>query len=136
MASFGKSSQARLDTCDVRIQSVLNEVIKHFDFSVLEGHRSIEKQQQYFLEGKSKLDGVNQKSKHQSFPSLAADIAPYPIDFSDKKKARERFYFLMGMVNMESIKQGVEIRFGLDWDGDGLFDDQSFDDLPHFELKV
>jgi peptidoglycan L-alanyl-D-glutamate endopeptidase CwlK len=26
------------------------------------------------------------------------------------------------------------IRWGGDWDSDDIFDDQNFDDLPHFEL--
>lgn len=29
---------------------------------------------------------------------------------------------------------GVKIRWGGDWDGDWIHTDQSFHDLPHFEL--
>lgn len=149
MPKFGTSSQERLESCDPRLQSILTEVIRHFDFSVMEGHRPIERQMELYKQGREKnpdgtwtkvghtvtnIDGMAIKGKHNYSPSLAVDIAPYPIDFSQREKARERFYYLMGMIRQEGERQGVELRFGLDWDGDGSFDDQSFDDLPHVEI--
>jgi peptidoglycan L-alanyl-D-glutamate endopeptidase CwlK len=118
-------------------------VIKIYDFSVIEGHRTQSTQQQYFKEGKSKLDGVNVKSKHQSLPSMAVDIMPFKKDtnaFSGHEKDDRRFYVLMGMVKAVAARLKFEgkithdVRFGLDWDGDDTFRDQTFDDLPHFEL--
>ena len=44
MPKFGSRSKKNLATCDERIQKVLNEVIKHVDCSVIEGHRSAERQ--------------------------------------------------------------------------------------------
>lgn len=140
MAKFGKVSSERLNTCHVDLVLICTEVIKYIDFSVLEGTRTLEQQQKYFNEGKSKLDGVNQKSKHQSSPSFAIDIAPYPIDFKDKAKSKARFYLLAGYMFMcaETLfKDGLishRLRWGGDWDSDKDFNDQSFDDLPHFEL--
>ena len=140
MYSFGKVSKERLDTTHRDLQLVCNEVIKHIDFSILEGTRTLEQQQQYFKEGKSKLDGIAQKSKHQSLPSLAVDVAPYPIDFKNEDKAKARFYLLAGYFFMASEKLFEEgkinhkLRWGGDWDSDKEFKDQSFDDLPHFEL--
>lgn len=140
MFSFGKTSQNRLDTAHKDLQAICNEVIKHFDFSILEGTRTLAQQQQYFKDGKSKLDGVNQKSKHQSLPSLAIDVAPYPIDFKNEHKAKARFYLLAGYFFMASEKLfedgkiSHKLRWGGDWDSDKDFKDQSFDDLPHFEL--
>lgn len=137
---FGKKSKKQLDTCHEDIQAICNEVIKSFDFSVLEGTRTLELQQMYFKYGKSKLDGIIKKSKHQSFPSNAVDIAPYPIDFRNKSKAKARFYLLAGYMFQASIelyRRGLithKLRWGGDWDSDKEFEDQSFDDLPHFEL--
>lgn len=130
MPKVGEQSLKRLDTCDERIQKVLNEVIKHYDFMILEGTRTVEQQQQYYKEGKSKLDGINKKSKHQSYPSLAVDIAPYPIDWNDSK----RFYYLAGLVIATANSMGIKLRWGGDWDSDGDFKDNTFNDLPHFEL--
>jgi len=130
MAKFGKTSKRRLKTCHPDIQRLMNEVIKLYDFSVLEGERTLEKQQEYFKAGKSKLDGIYQKSKHQSSPSLAVDIVPYPIDWNDTK----RFAYLAGLVMAKADELGIKIRWGGNWDMDFDFKDQSFHDLPHFEL--
>lgn len=141
--SFGEKSLSKLSTCHPDIQKILNELIKIYDFSVLEGERSLETQQKYFAEGKSKLDGVNKKSKHQSSPSMAVDIMPYKKGtnaFSGSELDNRRFYVMMGMVKAISMRLKEEghishsVRFGMDWDGDDTFNDQTFHDLPHFEL--
>lgn len=140
MYKFGKRSLKKLNTCHIDLQSICNEVIQNIDFSILEGERTLEQQQIYFKEGKSKLDGVIKKSKHQSSPSMAVDIAPYPIKWNGNK-ARARFYLLAGYMfqaSEELYKQGKithKLRWGGDWDSDKDFEDQSFDDLPHFELR-
>jgi len=140
MPKFGNKSKERLDTTHNDLKVICNEVIKTFDFSILEGTRSLEQQQKYFNTGRSKLDGINKKSKHQSFPSLAIDIAPYPIDFKNNSKARARFYLLAGYMFQASetlFEAGItthKLRWGGDWNSDKDFHDQSFDDLPHFEL--
>jgi len=141
MASFGSKSRERLNTCHSDLKLICNEVIKTFDFSVLEGSRTYSKQREYFKAGRSKLDGVKHKSKHQSLPkSEAVDIAPYPIDFKQIEKSKARFYLLAGMMFQASERLFDEgkithkLRWGGDWDGDKEFSDQSFDDLPHFEL--
>ena len=146
MYKFGKTSQARLDTCHEDIQKIMNELIKIYDISILEGLRSAERQQELYHQGRSKLDGVNKKSKHQddgTGVSRAIDIMPYKKGtnpFSGKEKDKARFYFMMGIVYSiaEKLYENGEIshkiRFGLDWDGDHTFDDQNFDDLPHMEL--
>lgn len=143
MYKFGKRSQSRLDTCHPDIQKILNELIKIYDISILEGTRSNERQAELYALGRSQLDGVNKKSKHQSSPSTAVDIMPYKKGtnaFSGNEKDKARFYFMMGMVKAISTRLLYEgeithkVRFGLDWDSDDIFDDQNFDDLPHFEL--
>jgi hypothetical protein len=42
MPKFGKKSKKRLIGVDAKLVSVLNESIKHFDFTVIEGVRSLE----------------------------------------------------------------------------------------------
>jgi peptidoglycan L-alanyl-D-glutamate endopeptidase CwlK len=147
--NFGKRSRSRLDTCHPDMIAICEEVIKIYDFSVLEGLRTLEKQQEYFETGRSKLDGVNKKSKHQGVEidgklvSMAVDVMPYAKGtnaFSGKEKDNRRFYFMMGIFEavanklLEEGKIHHSIRFGLDWDGDHIYDDQNFDDLPHLEL--
>ena len=147
MYKFSEKSLSRLKTCHPDIQAILNELIKIYDFSIIEGIRSTQRQQELFNAGKSKLDGITKKSKHQDLDgsglSHAVDIMPYKKGtnaFSGQEKDDRRFYMMMGMVKAISeqlIKEGKithRVRFGLDWDGDDTFKDQTFDDLPHFEL--
>ena len=128
MPTFGTASQGKLETCDKRLQSICNLVIEHYDFSVLEGHRSGARQDELFRQGKSKLRAG--QSKHNASPSMAVDISPYPIDWNDSK----RFYLLAGMIFQAAYDLGIKIRWGGDWDRDWDHSDQGFMDLPHFEL--
>jgi len=128
MYSFSANSRQRLETCDDRLQRVLTEAIKHIDFTVVCGHRTKEEQNLAFNTGKSKLQFP--RSRHNSYPSKAVDIAPYPIDWSN----RERFYFLAGIVLGIAASMGIKLRYGGDWDGDGDITDNTFDDLVHFEI--
>ena len=50
MANFGNKSRERLNTCHSDLKLICNEVIKTFDFSVLEGSRTYSKQREYFNE--------------------------------------------------------------------------------------
>jgi peptidoglycan L-alanyl-D-glutamate endopeptidase CwlK len=141
--SFSDRSLNNLKDVHPDLQKILAELIMFYDFSVIEGHRTLETQQKYFREGKSKLDGITKKSKHQSYPSMAADIMPYAKGtnaFSGSEYDNKRFYMMMGMVKAIAYKLLIKgeithrVRFGLDWDGDDTFKDQTFHDLPHVEL--
>ena len=129
MAKFGKTSKKRLDTCEKDLQRLFKEVVKHFDCSVLEGHRGQEKQDKYFNEGKSKIKYP--KGRHNASPSMAVDVVPYPVDWDDT----ERMYYFSGVVKGIAISLGINIRWGGDWDGDTEVQDTNFKDLPHFELR-
>jgi len=136
MPSFGERSTTNLETCDERLQRVMRRAIGILDFSVIEGHRSIERQQRLFAEGKSKIDGVTQLGNHNHMPSRAVDILPYPavVNGVNVWNDRDRFVNLMGVVRACAHEEGVQLRFGWDWDGDGNAADQTFHDLPHVEL--
>lgn len=145
MASFGPASRSKLDTCHPDLILIAERVIEIFDFSVLEGRRDDALQYQYFLEGKSQLDGITNRSNHQVDEvqplSMALDAAPYPINFQQVEKAKARFYMMAGyffQAAADLYREGKishTLRWGGDWDGDKEFKDQSFDDLPHFELQ-
>lgn len=128
MPAFGKASQEKLATCDQRLQKVFNEVIKHFDCTVIEGHRGEAAQNKAFAEGKSKLKYP--QGKHNKTPSLAADVLPYPIDWNDTNRMRYFAGFVVGIA----ATMGVKLRWGGDWNQNTELKDNSFNDLPHFEL--
>lgn len=127
MPTFGKTSVKRLATCDARLQMIANAAIKRIDFTVLCGHRGEQEQNDAFERGTSKLKFPH--SKHNKKPSRAMDLAPYPINWDDL----DRFKALAMIVLDEATKLGVKIRWGGDFNRNGLPDDK-FKDLPHFEI--
>ncbi len=128
MPNFSHKSLARLETCDSRLQVVFLEVVKHFDCTVLTGHRDEETQNEKYRNGLSKVQWPN--SKHNQEPSNAVDVAPYPIDWEDTERFRYFAGYVMGIASM----MGIRLRHGGDWDGDTEVKDNRFNDLPHFEL--
>ena len=129
MPYFGKKSKERLNTCDSNLQKVFNEVIKHVDCSVLEGHREKDRQNSLFKEGKTKVKYPD--GRHNRQPSSAVDVTPYPVDWKD----RERQTLFAGFVIGVASQMGIKLRWGGDWDQDFQVVDNRFDDFPHFELK-
>ena len=128
MPKFGRTSRKRLITCKEDLQTLFNEVVKHFDCSVLGGYRGRNEQDTAYESGHSKVKWPN--GKHNSNPSLAVDVAPYPIDWDD----RERFIYFGGFVKGCAYQLGLPLRWGGDWDNDSQLSDNKFDDLVHFEL--
>lgn len=126
MPTFGQRSLDNLASAHPDLQRVCKEAIKVYDFTVICGHRGKEEQEAAVRTGKSKTHYPN--SKHNSMPSLAVDIAPYPIDWNNK----ERFYYLAGVMMGIAAQLGIALRWGGNWNGDQTLGDW---DLPHFELK-
>jgi peptidoglycan L-alanyl-D-glutamate endopeptidase CwlK len=128
MNTFSEASMKRLKTCEPELQELFHHVLNIHDCSILEGHRDEETQNEYYRQGKSKL--MYPDSKHNRYPSRGADVAPYPIDWDD----RERFVYFAGIVKGVATMMGLNIIWGGDWSNDNDLKDQSFMDLPHFEL--
>lgn len=122
MPSFSAKSKQKLETCEQEIQDVLNEAIKHYDFSVIDGYRNMERQNQYFNEGVSKVRWPN--SRHNTYPSGAVDIIPYPggFDNNDEEFDRMATYILSACSRL-----GVRMDWGGHW--------ENFKDMAHFELR-
>lgn len=129
MARFGTRSKSRLHSCDERLQGLFEKVVKGFDCTVLEGFRGKDKQNAAFDKGNSKLRFP--EGKHNRMPSIAVDIAPYPVDWRD----RDRFHYFAGYVLGIASEMGLNIRWGGDWDQDTETKDNNFDDLVHYEIK-
>jgi len=128
MAEFGEKSKERLSTCHEKLQILFEQVVQHYDCTVLCGHRGKDEQDEAVRTGKSKLAFPN--SKHNKLPSLAVDVVPFPIDWEDKS----RFYHFAGYVLGVAHSLGIKLRWGGDWNGNLNFKDERFMDLPHFEL--
>lgn len=129
MPKFGEASLQQLATCDVRLKRLFLDVIEVWDCQVLEGKRSEAQQRINVANGVSKT----MQSKHVypiDGPSLAVDVAPYPVKWNDLP----RFYAFGGFVVGTARKLGIQVRWGGDWNSNREFSDQQFNDLPHFEI--
>jgi peptidoglycan L-alanyl-D-glutamate endopeptidase CwlK len=144
--NFGKRSLEKLRTCHKDLQLILSLAISRskIDFGITEGHRSLDRQYELFLQGKSKIDGKSKKGKHNFKPALAADYYIYhPVLETRRKLAYDKVHlsYIAGVIDAcaeELYEKGEvthKIRWGANWDSDGVIDyDQSFDDYPHVEL--
>jgi len=129
MPKFSKKSLDKLSTCHPDLQLLFKEVIKNVDCSILEGIRTKATQEEYVRTGKSKT--MNSKHLPQDDGvSWAVDCIAYPIDWNNWK----RNYMFAGYVRGVAESLGMKIRCGADWNSNMDPTDQTFHDLPHFEL--
>lgn len=108
------------------------------DFSVVEGVRTKERQEQLYGDKKSKT--LNSKHLIQSDGyGHAIDLYPYPINMKKVHAGHTveiiRFGVLSGLMKAAAYDLGYSIIWGADWDGDGETLDHTFFDAPHFQLN-
>jgi len=139
MPTFSKTSQSNLDSCHPDLKLIFETIIKDHDITIVCGHRGEEAQAQAFNSGASQVSFPN--SYHNKTPSMAADVAPcFPdgIHWEDLGA----FYMLAGIaleVARRLLEEGRithELIYGGDWDGDRQTADQTFKDLPHYQLAT
>ena len=128
--AYGKLSTRRLKSCHEQLQRLMYALAEDWNISIICGHRTEEEQNKAVADGASKTPFP--KSKHNTYPSIALDAALYPIDWNDTG----RHYMFVGMVKQKAKDLGINIRCGADWDSDNNTDDQTFNDLVHFELVL
>ena len=103
----------------------MEDVLQETDITILCGHRNEADQNKAYAEGNSKAKWP--QSPHNKLPSMAVDVAPYPIDWQNS----ERFYKLRDVVircwnNIPiSDRAGWELVWGGDW--------KTLHDLPHWQ---
>ena len=126
MPRFGEKSLREIRTIDSRLNRILYKAIEKIDFSVIEGHRSLDRQKELFEKGFSKVS----VGKHNKYPSMAVDIQPYPYDRKDLKQ----FYFLVGYIKAIADFMNIKIRLGADFNRNYNVDDDNFKDVFHLEI--
>ena len=143
MPTFSSKSQEKLATCHPDIGKIFDQVVWMRDCTIIEGHRSQERQDELHRLGKSQLRFP--RSKHNSFPSEAVDVMEYfdtkpHLHWSDKDGMEDFAKFVIQTAEELYAQGAIEhlIRWGADWDMDGIRvdkdPDESFFDGPHFEL--
>lgn len=128
MQKLSNASLQKLSQCHPDLQKLVLEVIEHYDITVTCGYRNEVDQTEAVRTGHSKVNFPN--SKHNSLPSLAVDIIPFPVDWKD----RNRFFYLAGIVKVCAAQLNIKIKWGGDFNNDQIFTNDSFVDLPHFQL--
>ena len=118
MFKLGKRSEERLVGVNPALVAVVRRAIElsTVDFTVLEGKRTLERQQELFDQGRTKPGKIvtwTMKSKH--LDGDAVDLVPFPVDWSDTKK----FDAIAKAMFAAASELGVKLRWGADWDGDG-----------------
>lgn len=128
MAQFSEKSKRILATCHPKLIILCDTAIRKFDFSVISGNRGEKEQNRAFATGNSHLGFPH--SKHNKAPSMAVDLAPWPIDWGNTG----RFILLGGYLLGISIALEIDIRWGGSWTNDFKMENQRINDYGHFEL--
>lgn len=134
---LGNKSRRRLYGVHPDLVAVVQRAIEitEQDFTVLEGLRTVERQQQLYNTGKSKTMNSRHLTGH------AVDLAPWPITWD-----WDHFYPIADAVTQACKEVDVPIRWGGNWrvkdlrEWEGTAEelveayDGKFYDLPHFEI--
>ena len=124
---LGAGSEQRLSGVNKTLADVVRRAIQisKVDFTVVEGHRSQERQVELYAQGRTKPGKIVTKtlnSKHTA--GKAVDLAPVrggTIDWNDSAG----FQAISEAMFAASAELGVPIDWGGSW--------KSFPDTPHFE---
>lgn len=111
MFTFGLRSRRHLSTCHIDLQRIcqLALSISAIDFSIIWGYRNEVVQKEIIARGVRALPyGL---SKHNQRPSLAVDIAPYPIDWHNIRDFKVVSY----AMRLAACKLNIPLVWGGDW---------------------
>lgn len=120
MLELSEVSKKRLSDCHPDLQRLIAEVVKLTPCAVICGHRGEKEQNEAFAKGASKAKFG--QSLHNSLPSLAVDVVPQPLDWSDIPT----FEKLGSLIMQKATELKIKIRWGKHFKG--------LVDYPHFEL--
>lgn len=114
---LGASSLKELDTCHPKIGRLMREVdrrvskrrVQKFDIKAVCGHRGEVAQEQAFRDGNS--DKHWPDSRHNTLPSTALDLTPFPELWSDP----ELLMLVIGYVLAVADELDIELEVGALW---------------------
>jgi peptidoglycan L-alanyl-D-glutamate endopeptidase CwlK len=156
MRAFGRSSEGHLAKVHPRLVACARRALQagQYDFSVTQGARTDEECFVNFGKGRTAAEclkgGCPAKYAQPDLPKVtwlghalssnhrvkgdgfghAVDLLPEPYDYKD----RGHFVALRDAMLAAAKAEGVRLRWGGDWDGDGHICEHGETDLPHFEL--
>jgi len=146
MADFGAKSRENLNGVDSDLIRVAFAVVQvpGCDHSVICGARPEDQQTAAFNSGNSKTPWP--ESKHNIYEGRplaeAIDFLPYPFNGYPEEgtetyfKELARWYAISQAYVAIGHTMGIDLRGGFDWDRDGIYTDQTFDDIGHIEIII
>jgi peptidoglycan LD-endopeptidase CwlK len=116
----------RLAQCDPDIGTLFTSIGDDQDIIVIQGARTVAEEQADIAAGRSKLKNPLD-SLHVTDPTLrplalAADVAPYPIDWQDIQAFKD--------LGADVLSRAEALGIGLVWGGSWV----TFKDYDHFQL--
>lgn len=135
---FSKRSTDNLKGVHPLLIEVMNEAIKNppYDFTITEGVRSTQRQQELYAQGRTKpgtvvtnVDGVVNKSNHQPKADgmgYAVDLYPYVGGKVDVNAVKE-----LKAIGEHIVKVAKAMKINVEWGGHWT----GFKDYPHFQLN-
>lgn len=130
MPRFGKTSKEKRELLCNDLKRLVDEVIKEYDFSIVETHRGKAEQERAFNLGFSKAHFM--QSAHNPCPAYAVDVYPYPtpkvqhngnIELDSNSPEWDK---MINVFKRKANELGIKITCGIDF--------KSFKDKPHLEL--
>lgn len=141
---FGKGSLANLVGVDPKLVQVTRQalILSTVDFTVVEGCRTVARQEALYAQGRTKPGNIVTWTMHSNhIPSgtppygKAVDLVPInpntgAIDWGFTEGFNEISRAMFAAADTLRMK----LRWGADWDGDGVPRERGETDSPHFEL--
>lgn len=148
MTGFSPNSLDQIGTVDPSLAKVLlrARAWSKVPFEVSQGARTIEQQRQYFAEKKSKVNPDAYATKEALYAAAKHVVGPgAPLSravdvFTPGQEGggynAQALAYLAGIMDAAATSLGVKIRWGGDFDRDGIVMEKgTFIDGPHFELE-
>ena len=138
--TYGKTSRENRDTCAPPLIEVMELGLSRspVDISIVRGWSGEDVQNMLFRKGASKKEWPF--SEHNFLlegkpHSKAFDFAPYVDEVKIPWEDTHLFAVVAGVFLSAAVELGFKLRWGGDWDMDGLTTDQSFMDWGHLEIE-
>lgn len=130
MPNFGRRSKELRQYLCLDLRLLVDEVIKHYDFSIVETYREKSEQEKAYYAKRSKAHFG--QSAHNYHPAFAVDVYPYPVPQKDVNGVividdnSPRWAEMINLFKAIAQEMGIDIVCGIDF--------KSFRDAPHIEI--
>lgn len=142
--SFGARSKAKLNTVHPRLQNVFLKAIGRspYDFTIVHGLRGKDIQNTLFESGASTKKYPFSRHNTTQDPTIplkenvsdAVDFAPW-INGGIPWNETHIFAAIYGVLAACAEEEGIRLRWGGDWNGNGVTSDQTLMDWGHVEIQ-